>query len=261
MESSWLRAHLGVARLLAVVVPLLVAASLQPALAVITNAAAGLVLVLAVVAAATIGDRPSGALAALSAGLGFDLFLTEPHFQLRIDDPQDIEVTILLLIVGLAVSELASWGIRRSLEANRQLGFVDDALEASALAAGSVSAVDGLERTSAGIQRVLAADAVVFTRGDHGADALVVHPDGTLRRHGAVVDLARRGHPHGAYGYCAIPIARQGAQVGFFRVDLPEAARPTREQLRVASLLAGQWALRVEPLGWAREHPGQAPSG
>lgn len=200
-------------------------------------------------------------LAAASAALGFDFFLTQPYFQLRIDDPGDIELAVLLLAVGLAVSELAGWGIRRSIEANQQSGFVQGALEASALAGGSVSVEDGLERTSQGIKRILAAQAVDFVGGEHDAGALIIQPDGTFRRHGEVVDVARHGLPDGRFGYCAIPIAQQGAQLGYFRVDLPTSAQPSRDQLRVAALLAAQWSLRPLPRSVVRAHrEGDRPS-
>jgi len=254
MEQSWFRSHPGWVRLLASLVPLGLAGLLQLTLSVITNTSSALVLVLAVVAAAATGDRLAGVLAAGSAALGFDFFLTQPYFQLRIDDPGDIELAVLLLAVGLAVSELAGWGIRRSIEAHQQSGFVQGALEAAALAGGSVSMADGLERTSDAIQRILAAESVSFVAGDHDASAVIIQPDGSFRRHGEVVDVARRGLPAGPNGYCAIPIAQQGAQLGYFRVDLPESARPSRDQLRVAALLASQWALRPLPRSGLRHH-------
>lgn len=54
---------------------------------------------------------------AVAATIGFDFFLTIPYFQLRIDSFQDFLLAGLLLLVGLAVSELASWGIRQSASA------------------------------------------------------------------------------------------------------------------------------------------------
>jgi len=260
MEHSWFRRHPGWVRILASVVPLALAAGLQLTLVVVTNTSAALILVLAVVAAAATGDRLAGILAAASAALGFDVFLTQPYFQVRIDDPGDIELAVLLLAVGLAVSELAGWGIRRSIEANQQSGFVHGALEASALAGGSVSTEDGLERTSDEIRRILAAESVGFVAGEHDASAIIIAADGTFRRRGEVVDVTRRGLPGGGFGYCAIPIAQQGAQLGFFRVVLPTSARLTRDQLRVAALLAAQWTLRPLPRSAVRNHRSGAAS-
>jgi K+-sensing histidine kinase KdpD len=69
------------------------------------NTNAALVLVLWVVAAASTGIRLAGVLAALSSAAWFDFFLTAPYLTFRINDRADIETTVLLVLVGAAVSE------------------------------------------------------------------------------------------------------------------------------------------------------------
>ncbi len=39
-------------------------------------------------------------MAPLSAGVWFDFFLTQPHGQLAINDPDDVEATVLLVAIG-----------------------------------------------------------------------------------------------------------------------------------------------------------------
>ena len=59
--------------------------------------------------------------------------------------------------------------------------------------------------------------------------------------------MALAGLPHHPYAYTALPVARNGGQVGYFKISTPnQDIRPTREQLQVAVLLAGQWSLRVQ---------------
>lgn len=92
MDSSltpWWQTR-AVARLGAVVVPLALCAALYGARERVPAASAVLVLVLAVVAAAAVADRVAGLAAALSSGLWFDFFLTEPYLRLTIDDPDDV---------------------------------------------------------------------------------------------------------------------------------------------------------------------------
>ena len=55
------------------------------------NLALALMAVVAIVAAA--GGRTAGVLAALTAALSYDFFLTEPYLTLRITDDDDIETT------------------------------------------------------------------------------------------------------------------------------------------------------------------------
>lgn len=88
--------------------PLAVAGILMPFRAAISGANMALVLVVAVVAVAAIGNRLAGALAALSAAVWFDYFLTEPYERFAVAAKTDVLTAILLLAVGLAVSQLAA---------------------------------------------------------------------------------------------------------------------------------------------------------
>jgi hypothetical protein len=55
------------------------------------------------------GGRAAGAAAAVSAALSFNFFHTVPYLTLQIDSADDVETTLLLLAVGLAVGQLASY--------------------------------------------------------------------------------------------------------------------------------------------------------
>ena len=59
-------------------------------------------------------------MAALSSAVWFDFFLTEPYNRLTISDQADIETAALLVLVGIAVTEVALWGRRQ--QARRQSG-------------------------------------------------------------------------------------------------------------------------------------------
>jgi hypothetical protein len=69
-----------------------------------TNAA--LVLVLAVLAGAITGGRLGGVVSAVVAALCFDFFFTRPYYSFTINRHDDVETTVVLLIVGLVVGEL-----------------------------------------------------------------------------------------------------------------------------------------------------------
>ena len=66
-----------------------------------------LLLVLVVVAAAATGLRSAGLTATASGTLCFDHFLTEPTRSLAISGAQDVQTALLLLVVGVAVTEIA----------------------------------------------------------------------------------------------------------------------------------------------------------
>ena len=74
------------------------------------NTNQALVLILVVVAVAANGYRLCGFLAALSAAVWFDFFLTRPYEQVSILRRADLETTVLLLIIGVAVERTAGLG-------------------------------------------------------------------------------------------------------------------------------------------------------
>jgi K+-sensing histidine kinase KdpD len=105
--------------------PLALAAILVPWRASLPNTDAALVLILPVVAVAADGYRPAGYAAAVSAAVWFDFFLTRPYESFSILRRADVETTVLLLIIGVAVTELAVWGRRQHAVASRRAGYLD----------------------------------------------------------------------------------------------------------------------------------------
>src|SRR5665647_1957666 len=79
----------------AVIAPLVVCAGLAVVRESIATATVALVLVLVVVAAAATGVRLAGFVAALSSGLWFDFFLTEPYVLARITGRSVIDAAVL----------------------------------------------------------------------------------------------------------------------------------------------------------------------
>src|SRR5436853_2825620 len=70
-----------------------------------------LVLGIIVVVAGSVGGRAAGAVAALTAAASYDFFHTKPYLSLLIPDADDVEMTVLLLVLGLISGQLA-WRTR-----------------------------------------------------------------------------------------------------------------------------------------------------
>lgn len=85
-----------------------------------TNVA--LVLVVVIAGAAATGGRAAGALTSVIAALSFNFFHTQPHYSLRINDRVDVITTLLLVVVGLIVGELANLRTRSRREATVATG-------------------------------------------------------------------------------------------------------------------------------------------
>jgi hypothetical protein len=88
--------------------PLLVSLALVPFRTSLPHANAALVLVVVVVAVSALGSRTAGVVAALSAAAWFDFFLTPPYETFDITASGDVATAVLLLAVGVTVSQLAA---------------------------------------------------------------------------------------------------------------------------------------------------------
>src|ERR1700746_3150918 len=84
----------------AVAVPLALAAILLPWRGSWPNTNVALLLVVAGVAVACLGNRIAAALAAVSAAVWFDFFFTVPYGRLTISRSADVTTFVLLLAVG-----------------------------------------------------------------------------------------------------------------------------------------------------------------
>jgi hypothetical protein len=72
------------------------------------GATLAIILVVPVVAIAAVGATGPAVVAALTAGVAYDVFLTAPYQQFVIDDPDDVVTMITLIAVGLFVGVLSS---------------------------------------------------------------------------------------------------------------------------------------------------------
>lgn len=239
-QSTW---WLPAARTVAVLGPLLTSVVLSAVRDSVPTATAVLVLVVWVVGAAATGDRVSPVLAAVSAGVWFDFFLTKPYHRFTISDADDVQVAILLVLIGLAVSELALWGYRQQKQAALRSGYLDGVLGAArAVADGGLSRAALLDLVAPQIAGVLGADGCRYVEGPvHDARIAVLDHDGVLTRSGRAVDVDRTGLPTDEY--VAVLVARGPSIAGHFLLTTTShLTYPTREQRRVAVLLADQVA-------------------
>ena len=94
----------------AVLAPVAVALLLTPWRDRLAAADNALILVVVIVAVATAGQRWAAAVCAVASALAFDFLLTRPYGSFRISRTSDLVTELLLLVVGLAVGDLAARG-------------------------------------------------------------------------------------------------------------------------------------------------------
>jgi K+-sensing histidine kinase KdpD len=241
VETKWMEQHRSAVITAAVVLPLLCCAVLAPFRYSVTTAAAVLVLVLIVVAAAATGDRAAGIVAALSAGAGFDVFLTQPYLRLTIHDPNDVEITVLLVLVGVSVTEIALWCRRQQARASRRTGYLEGVFGTSSIIALQGASPEALtSHVAHQIAQILDIDECRFFQGPGPAPMdITLDHDGYVTRRGHRVDVERDGLPIDDLIHLVV---RQGDLVHgqFLLTAATRVVRPSVVQLRVAVLLADQ---------------------
>ena len=231
--------HRAAVLLGSVLAPLVACALLALVRDVIENTNAALILVLLVVAAAATGLRTAGLLAAASSAAWFDFFLTVPYGRFAITERSDIETMFLLMLVGIAVTEICLWGRRQQAKASRESGYLSGVLSAAEqIGAGSAPAAAVIEHVQQQLVDVLDIDAARF----HEATSQplpTLEPDGEVMVRTHKIDVDRHGLPTDSE--LRLVVRNAGVTHGEFRLTAStHTARPTIEQRKVACLLADQ---------------------
>jgi hypothetical protein len=205
---------------LAVLGPLVVSGALINFRDEFPSANAALVLVLVVFAAGTVGGRQGGIVSAVVAALCFDFFFTRPYYSFNIDSRDDIETTIVLLIVGIAVGELVVRERRSRRIAKARGREVDQIRRVAELGAGGSSDGRLITVVQREVVELLGARSARFERPPFTtALPRVGHDRVTIPAHGG-----RYGPPMGPPNEVELPVWGGGREMGRLVIVLAEDA-------------------------------------
>jgi K+-sensing histidine kinase KdpD len=240
--APWLTGWLGrdnFAIAAGLVAPLALAAILVPFRTSFANTDAALAMILVVVVVAAAGNRLAGYLAAISAAAWFDFFLTRPYERFTIDRATDITTTLLVLVIGIAVTEIAVFGRRQHAAASRRAGYLDGINDAARAVASGDSPATLTDQIAASLTQLLALRSCQFQYGvaGIGRPARLRH-DGQVVLGSQVYDLRSVRLPAGTG--IELLVESGGRLQGRFLMESAPDTRPTREQLLVAVALADQ---------------------
>lgn len=143
-----------------------------------TNVALALVLV--VVVAAYTGGRVAGSLAGVVAAVSFDFFHTQPYRSLAIKSADDVWTTLLLLLVGFAVGQIAT--SRRVAKVAERAGTEEVAAmhRVTELAASGADTEAVTAAVEAEVASVLRLRSCRFTTEVPGAELARMDPSGRV---------------------------------------------------------------------------------
>jgi K+-sensing histidine kinase KdpD len=237
-RPPWLNRNL-LAAIAGLGAPLALTAILIPFRLHFPNTDAALALLLLVVAVAAAGSRLAGWLAAASAAAWFDFFLTAPYERFSITTAVNIETTVLLLVIGVAVTEIAAWGRRQHVAASRRSGYLEGINSAARAAALGESPPALIDRLCVSLTQLLGLRSCQFQYGMAGlAGPARLDRDGRVWLGGEPWDVAAAGLPAGPG--TELLVESGGWLQGRFLLQGEPDTRPTREQLLVAVAFADQ---------------------
>ncbi|GAA3692306.1 hypothetical protein GCM10022224_067510 [Nonomuraea antimicrobica] len=226
-----------IALVAALVAPPAVAAALLPLRDSLSNTSVALILVVIVVAVASAGNRLAGALSAISAAVWFDFFFTEPYQRFAISKSADIETDVLLLVVGLAVSQLAARARQLQVVAIRDAVYLEQIHDTATLAQTARSPDTVVDHVTVQLTRLLNLRGCRFEYGN-----LTGHPP-RLEQDGTVVwgrkrwNVDRLGLPGEEV---ELRTFGNGRFYGRFMLDPTPGTIPTLQARLVAVTLADQ---------------------
>ena len=227
-----------IAILAALAAPLAASAILLPFRSSWSNTNVALLLVVVIVAVSAIGNRIAGALAAVGSAVWFDFFFTLPYYQFTIRSSDDVTTAVLLLVTGLAVSQLAARARRLQAVAITDEGFLAQIHDTAALGQSARSPDAVVDRVRDQLIGLLDLDGSRFEYG-----SLLGHPprleaDGTITMAGhARWDVEQRGLPAEEI---ELRTFGGGQYYGRFMLRPKPGSRPSLQARLVAVTLANQ---------------------
>ncbi len=201
-------------------------------------------MVIVVVGAAVIGGRAGGAIAAVTSVISYDFFLTKPYLSFRIESADDIETTILLLIIGLIVGQLVTIGRRHGRAAEEAHEEITRLHRVAELAAGGARAEDLISAVESEVMALLGGTACRYEEPPFELGFV------RLERNGAVGISTRRlvGDDFALPSEgIEIPVVGAGRQVGRLVLEPRRDVGVSLERRVVAVALADQLGAALAP--------------
>lgn len=223
--------------LAALVAPLAVSAILLPFRVSWSNTNVALLLVVAIVAVAAIGNRVAGALAAVWSAAWFDFFFTLPYYRFTIRSSDDVTTAVLLLVTGLAVSQLAARARKLKVVAITDEGYLAQLHDTAALAQTARSPDAVVDHVREQLIGLLNLEGSRFEYGSLLGHPPRLEPDGTVVTGYTRWDVEQQGLPGEEI---ELRTFGNGQYYGRFMLTPKPGAKPSLQARLVAVTLADQ---------------------
>ncbi|MGW2182890.1 DUF4118 domain-containing protein [Streptomyces sp. NPDC001732] len=230
----------------ALAAPLVVALLLVPFRGSLSSTNMALILVVVVVAVAAAGNRVAGALTALSAAAWFDFFLTRPYQSFTINRADDVGTTVLLLAVGVAVSQLAARARRLEVLVVTDAEYLTRIHDTAELAQSTTATDAVVDHVKQQLTEVLQLRGCRFEYGSLLGRPPRLEQDGSVTVGRRRWDIDQRGWPQEEIELRAIG---NGRYQGRFMLIPSPGTRPSLQARLVAVTLADQTGTALDTAG------------
>ncbi len=227
--------------------PIVIGAAMVGARGEVDNTNVALVLVLVVVGTAAFGGRGPAALSAVIAAVSYEFFFTKPFESLRIASANDVETTLILLAIGLAVGQLAVHARRTRREVTRGRDELASMRRMAERVAAGASDKELIAVAVAELTDLMSLIGCRFETVPTGP------PLPELERSGRIESPYRRVGPDGELALpplgVRLPVVGGGHQIGSLVLEPDPMVGVTLESRLVAVALADQLGAALEARG------------
>ncbi len=217
--------------------PLLAIAILLPFRASWSNTNVALLLVVVVVAVAALGNRVAGGLAAVWTAVWFDFFFTVPYDRFTIRSSSDVTTFVLLLAVGLAVSQLAARARQLKVVTITDADYLSRIQQTAALTQTAGAAEDVVDFIRRQLVDLLDLQECRFEYGTLLGHPPRLEPDGSVTSGGIRLNVEEFGLPDQEV---ELRTFAHGQYYGRFMMRPKPSSKPSLQARLVAVTLADQ---------------------
>ncbi len=221
----------------ALAVPLVAIAILLPFRASWSNTNVALLLVVVVVAVAALGNRVAGGLAAVWTAVWFDFFFTVPYDRFTIRSSSDVTTFLLLLVVGLAVSQLAARARQLKVVTITDADYLSRIQQTAALTQTARAPEDVVDLVRRQLVGLLDLQECRFEYGTLLGHPPRLEPDGSVTSGGIRVNVEEFGLPDQEV---ELRTFAHGQYYGRFMLKPKPGSKPSLQARLVAVTLADQ---------------------
>jgi hypothetical protein len=227
--------------------PLVAAAVMVTVRAHVANTGLALIMVAVVVATVVPGRRGAAVVAGISAGVWFDFFLTKPYESFTMNRGADQETTALLIVVAVAVGEIAARSRHHHTETVHAWTDLAGIAKVTETVAGNASPGEIIEAVRAELTSLLFLQACLFDATGTQRTTPYLDRNGTVNYNHFSRDTSREGLPNKDV---TLPVEAEGRMIGCYLLRGPALGVPIgRDRLLTAVVLADLTGIAITKNG------------